>query len=137
MNDSQRFPFVNSQDSLGVVDSLPKLPIELKYQDRSVSGLGLLDTGSSVNVLPYQMGLSLGLVWENSTMAVTLGGNLATAEARGVLVNAIVGDFEPVRLVFAWCESNDVPLLLGRMNFFSEFNVCFYQSQLMFEVRRT
>jgi hypothetical protein len=97
-----------------------------------------------VNVLPYQMGLSLGLVWENSTMAVTLGGNLAMAEARGVLVNAmtsgrsqtIVGDFEPVRLVFAWCESNDVPLLLGRMNFFSEFNVCFYQSQLMFEVRR-
>jgi hypothetical protein len=136
MNDSQRFPFVNSQDSLGVVDSLPKLPIELKYQDRSVSGLGLLDTGSSVNVLPYQMGLSLGLVWENSTMAVTLGGNLAMAEARGVLVYAIVGDFEPVRLVFAWCESNDVPLLLGRMNFFSEFNVCFYQSQLMFEVRR-
>jgi hypothetical protein len=136
MSDFQRFPFVKSQDSFGVVDSLPKLPIALSYQDRSVSGMGLLDTGSSVNVLPYRMGVELGLVWENSTLAVTLGGNLASAEARGVLVSAIVGDFEPVRLVFAWCESNDVPLLLGRMNFFSEFNICFYHSQLMFEVRR-
>jgi hypothetical protein len=51
-------------------------------------------------------------------------------------VSAIVGDFEPVQLVFAWCESDDVPLLLGRMNFFAEFDVCFYQSQLKFEVRR-
>jgi hypothetical protein len=98
-----------------MVDSLPKLPIELGYRGRSVSGVGLLDTGSSVNVLPYGMGRDLGLVWDDLTMAVTLSGNLAAIEARGVLVNAIVGDFETVRLVFAWCQSDHVPLLLGRL----------------------
>jgi hypothetical protein len=136
MNSSQQFPFVESQDAFGVVDFLPKLPIALSYRQRSVSGIGLLDTGASVNVLPYGMGRDLGLVWDEMTMALTLAGNLERLEARGVLVSAIVGDFEPVQMVFAWCESDDVPLLLGRMNFFAEFDVCFYQSQLKFEVRR-
>lgn len=31
--------------------------------------------------------------------------------------------------------SDDTPLLLGRMNFFLEFDVCFYRSQLAFEIR--
>jgi hypothetical protein len=136
MSHSQQFPYLEVQDSLGMVDSLPKLPIELGYRGRSVSGVGLLDTGSSVNVLPYGIGRDLGLVWDDLTMAITLSGNLAAIEARGVLVNAIVGDFEAVRLVFAWCQSDHVPLLLGRMNFFAEFHVCFEQSRLMFEVRR-
>jgi hypothetical protein len=82
MNSSQQFPFIESQDAFGVVDFLPKLPIALSYRQRSVSGIGLLDTGASVNVLPYGMGRDLGLV------------------------------------------------------FFAEFDVCFYQSQLKFEVRR-
>jgi hypothetical protein len=29
---------------------------------------------------------------------------------------------------------NSVPLLLGRLNFFAELDVCFYGSQLAFEV---
>jgi hypothetical protein len=136
MINSQQFSYLEVQDSFGMVDSVPKLPIELVCLGRSVSGVGLLDTGSSVNVLPHRMGLDLGLVWDDLTMAVTLSGNLAAIEARGVLINAIVGDFEAVRLVFAWCRSDNVPLLLGRMNFFAEFDVCFEQRRLMFEIRR-
>jgi hypothetical protein len=64
-----------------------------------------------------------------------LAGNLATVEAKGLLVSAKVSDFEAVRLVFAWSLSDDTPLLLGRMNFFLEFDVCFYRSQLLFELR--
>jgi len=45
---------------------------------------------------------------------------------------AEIGDFPPVRLAF---ESNDVPLILGQMNFSMEFDVCFYRSQLEFEVK--
>ena len=136
MSDVQQFPFVGSRDAFGDTDWVPKLPIELSYRGRSVSDVGLLDTGSSVSVMPYGMGRELGLVWDELTMVLRLGGNLAAVEARGVLVNAVVGNFESVRLVFAWCQTDVVPLLLGRMNFFSEFNVCFYQSQLMFDVRR-
>ena len=73
--------------------------------------------------------------WDEQTTFVTLAGNLATIEARGLLISAQISNFSPVRLVFAWSLSDDVPLLLGRMNFFLEFDVCFYRSRLMFEIR--
>lgn len=93
-----------------------------------------MDTGASVNVLPYSIGLQLSAVWEEQTTSVILAGNLASVEARGLLITALIGNFAPVRLVFAWSRSDDAPLVLGRMNFFLEFDVCFYCSQLRFEV---
>ena len=96
--------------------------------------MGLLDTGASVNVLPYNVGVQLGAIWEEQRFSVTLAGNLASAETKGLLVLAKVGDFEPVQLVFAWTRVNNIPIILGRTNFFTEFDVCFYGSQLAFEV---
>ncbi|MBE8989017.1 aspartyl protease family protein [Nostoc sp. LEGE 12450] len=134
MVNPQRFSFTEGYDTFGVPDALPKLPLILTYRNSSVDVSGLLDTGASVSVLPYSIGVQLGAIWEEQTVSVTLAGNLAPVEARGLLVSAQIGSFEPVRLVFAWSLSNDVPLLLGRMNFFLEFDVCFYRSQLVFDV---
>jgi len=64
-----------------------------------------------------------------------LTGTLARLEARGLILSARVGQFTPVRLAFAWTQSNDVPLILGQINFFLEFDVFFSRSQLFFEVR--
>lgn len=135
MRNAQRFNFVQGFDAFGVPDALPQLPLSLMYRDLSVEVSALLDTGASVNVLPHNIGVQLGAVWEEQTTTVILAGNLASTEARGLLVSAQIGSFNPVRLVFAWSLSNNVPLLLGRMNFFLEFDVCFYRSQLAFEVR--
>ncbi len=66
--------------------------------------------------------------------AVSLTGNLAQYEARAVLLQAAVGQFQPVQLVFAWTQARDVPLILGQVNFFMEFDVCFYRSRLQFEI---
>ena len=134
MAKTQRFSFMEGYDTFGVPDALPKLPLTLTYRNSSVDVSGLLDTGASVNVLPYSVGIQLGAIWEEQTTSVILAGNLAPVEARGLLVSAQIGSFEPVSLVFAWCLSDDVPLLLGRMNFFLEFDVCFYRADLAFEV---
>ncbi|MEH1859008.1 MAG: retroviral-like aspartic protease [Nostoc sp.] len=134
MVNPQRFSFTEGYDTFGVPDALPKLPLILTYRNSSVDVSGLLDTGASVSVLPYSIGVQLGAIWEEQTISVILAGNLAPVEAKGLLVSAQIGSFEPVRLVFAWSLSNDVPLLLGRMNFFLEFDVCFYRSQLVFDV---
>ncbi len=135
MRDAQQFNFTEGFDTFGVPDALPQLPLSLSYRGTAVEVVGLLDTGASVNVLPYSVGIQLGAVWDEQTTSVTLAGNLATVEARGLLVSAQIGDFDPVRLVFAWSLSDDAPLLLGRMNFFLEFDVCFYRSKLVFEIR--
>jgi len=41
-----------------------------------------------------------------------------------------------IQLLFAWANSDEVPVLLGQTNFFKEFNVCIYRSQNYFEVWR-
>ncbi|MBD2597520.1 retropepsin-like domain-containing protein [Nostoc spongiaeforme FACHB-130] len=135
MRNAQRFHFTEGFDAFGVPDALPQLPLILSYRGSGVEVSALLDTGASVNVLPYSIGLQLGAIWEEQTTSVILAGNLVSVEARGLLVSAQIGDFAPVRLVFVWSSSDDVPLLLGRMNFFLEFDVCFYRSQLAFEIR--
>jgi hypothetical protein len=135
MRDSQQFSFTEGFDTFGVPDALPQLPLSLSYRESAIEVIALLDTGAGVNVLPYRVGVQLGAVWDEQTTVVTLAGSLATIEARGLLISAQISDFSPVRLVFAWSLSDDVPLLLGRMNFFLEFDVCFYRSRLMFEIR--
>ena len=51
-----------------------------------------------------------------------------------MIAQAIIGQFKPVQLVFAWTQAPQVPLILGQVNFFMEFDVCFYRSQLDFSV---
>ncbi len=94
----------------------------------------MLDTGSMVNVLPFSVGLSLGLVWETQNISVELGGNLAAYEARGVLVDALIEGFPSAKLAFAWTRSDNAPLLLGQTNFFMEFDVLFSRSALFFDI---
>ncbi|MEH1900947.1 MAG: retroviral-like aspartic protease [Nostoc sp.] len=134
MLNSQRFPFVESRDLFGDIDAVPILPLTLSYKNSVVKVSGLLDTGACINVLPYGVGIQLGVAWEELTTSVQLAGNLAPVAAKGLVVSAQIASFAPVRLVFAWSLTDDVPLLLGRMNFLLEFDVCFYRSQMAFEL---
>ena len=135
MHNAERYPFLPIDSALGEAGLQPRVPLTLAYQDQSVAVTGLLDTGAMVNVLPYPVGVDLGAVWEQQATVLRLTGNLAQFEARALLVSAAVGSFAPVRLVFAWTQALNVPVLLGQVNFFMEFDVCFYRSQLAFEIR--
>jgi hypothetical protein len=52
-----------------------------------------------------------------------------------LVVTAEIGDFAPVRLAFAWTQAEKVALILGQMNFFMEFDVCFFRSKFEFDVK--
>ena len=134
MRNAERYPFIAGDSTLGEASFRPYLPFTLLCQQRSVTASALLDTGASVNVLPYSVGVELGYDWERQTTALNLTGNLAQYEARVVLAQVIVGQFKPVQLVFAWTQATNVPLILGQVNFFMEFDVCFYRSQLEFAI---
>jgi len=134
MTSFEQFPFINADTKLGEAGFRPHMLIQLLNQQSSIQASALLDTGATVNVLPYQVGLELGYVWERQTATLNLTGNLAQYEARVVVIQAVIGRFEPVQLVFAWTKATEVPLILGQVNFFMEFDVCFYRSQLYFAV---
>jgi hypothetical protein len=131
---AEQFPFVEMDPAVGAASRLPYLPLLLTLQ-HSVPVSALLDTGSAVSVLPHAIGLQLGAVWEQQLTPVRLTGNLAQAEARVLVANGVVGTFPPVRLAFAWTKLDNVPVILGQVNFFLEFDVCFFRARSVFEVR--
>ncbi|MBD2195481.1 MULTISPECIES: retroviral-like aspartic protease [Calothrix] len=135
MLEGKRFPFIERSITVGVSSAMPYLPLTLSFRNRAIEVMALLDTGASVNVLPYEIGLQLGAIWEEQTVPIQLSGNLASMEARGLVLSAKVAEFPPVLLAFAWTKSTEAPLILGHMNFFTEFDVCFYRADLAFEVR--
>jgi hypothetical protein len=130
----QRFPFIEKTDSFGEISTMPYLPLTLTNGNKSLEVMALLDTGASVNVLPYQIGLELGAVWEKQTLELTLSGNLGNNQARGLVLSGTIANFTPILLAFAWTQSPNAPVILGHLNFFAEFNVCFYRHELAFEV---
>ena len=63
----QRFPYVEVDPILGAASSLPYAPITLQLGDRKVQVSGLIDSGSTLNVLPFDVGLQLSAVWEDQS----------------------------------------------------------------------
>ena len=137
MSEPIRFPFLPVPSRPAAEVFLQRLlPFRLRRPGREpVEVHGLLDSGATVNVLPYSIGLRLGAVWEARTTRVRLAGNLFGHEAWALLAEAEVANFPAVRLVFAWVRTDDVPLLLGQVNFFQEFDVCFHRARLQFELQ--
>ena len=135
MPDAQRFPYVEIDPSLGAASALPYAPITLELDGNVANVSALVDSGAALSVLPFDVGVQLGAVWDQQTIPIQLTGNLADADARAILVTATVGQFAPVRLAFAWTRNSQVPVILGQVNFFMEFDVCFFRSQSAFEIK--
>ncbi|MEX2306414.1 MAG: hypothetical protein WD738_02415 [Pirellulales bacterium] len=131
---AQQFPYVAVDPSLGAASALPYVPLTLQRAELSVTVSALVDSGAALNALPYGIGLQPGAVWEEQMIPLRLTGNLAALEARALLLTGTLDRFPSVRLAFAWTRNNDVPVILGQVNFFMEFDVSFFRSRLLFEV---
>jgi hypothetical protein len=81
MQNSKRFDYQNSGNTSLQSDFLPLLSVTLKRENRSVESSALLDTGSTVNLLPHSLGIELGAVWEDQMRLPNLSGNVANYEA--------------------------------------------------------
>jgi len=136
MTQPERFPLVQTGTFGGRPDLAPMLPVTLGSPHGSVQATGLLDSGATINVLPHDLGIQLGLDWrQQQRYGIQLTGNLANYHARGVALDLVIGPFPAVRQVFAWTQATNVPLILGRIHFFLEFEVCFFRAKAYFEVQ--
>lgn len=130
-----RFRYSTTGSAQAEPDSLPWLPLTLRVGSQVIQAVGLVDSGATVSVLPYELGVDLGAVWDDRQAILRLSGSLGSQPAVPLLAMAEIGDFPAVRLAFAWIQRSGLPLILGQTNFFMEFDVCFYRSRLEFEVR--
>ena len=55
-----RFKYSTTSPNQNEFDSLPRIPLILRQGDRAVETFGLVDSGATINVLPYELGLQLG-----------------------------------------------------------------------------
>lgn len=129
-----RFPYQMRSASAGHASMAPMLELTLSCANRQETVTGLLDSGAAINVLPFDVGIQLGAIWSQQTTILQLAGNLSRFEARGLILSATVDDFSPVQLAFAWTAAREVPVIFGQLNFFLEFDVCFFRKDLAFEL---
>lgn len=54
-----RFQYSTNHPSQDEFDSLPRIPLILHHNNQRVEVVGLVDSGATVSVLPYQIGFSL------------------------------------------------------------------------------
>lgn len=122
-----KFPYTPTQGASDLQQGLPFVPITLAHSGRSISVNALIDSGSTINLLPSDIGLQLGLSWDSQNFPLTFVGNLRGVPAHGIVLRGQLGAFPPVKLAFAWVEmhSSKMPVILGQINFFQIFRVCF------------
>lgn len=53
---------------------------ENRTSDRSIEAIGLVDSGATVNVLPYELGIQLGAEWDDRKAIIQLSGNLGNQQ---------------------------------------------------------
>ena len=121
-----RFKYSTTSPTQNEFDSLPRITLILQRGDRSIEAIGLVDSGATVNVLPYELGIQLGAEWDDRKAIIQLSGNLGNQPAMPLAATAEIATFPPTELLFAWTRSPKAPLILGQTNFFLEFDVCFY-----------
>ena len=97
-----RFRYSTTDPAQNEFDSLPRVPLILRCEGRTVEALGLVDSGATVNVMPYELGLQLGATWDDSKAMIQLAGNLGNQPATPFSAMAQFGDILPVQLAFAW-----------------------------------
>ena len=130
-----RFTYSTTYPSQTQLDSMPRLPITLKLNSSSVDVFGLVDSGATINVLPFSIGQQLGATWDSQKAVIRLAGNIANSLAQPIVIKAEIGQFSPVSLAFAWVSHDNTPVILGQTNFFNEFEVCFFRTVFEFEVK--
>jgi len=131
---ARQFPYILRDPAERQVSLAPRLPFRLATS-HAEDVLALVDSGAALNGLPYSAGTRSGLNWASEKFIIQLTGNLSMVEAKAVVVPALIADFPVVRLAFGWVKTDDMSVILGQVNFFQEFDVCFFRSREVFEVR--
>ncbi len=111
----------------GALSGKPLVQIALYSAGHEICVSALVDSGAAITILPYDMGLQLGFVWEEQTMPVRLGGMLAGVPAVAVLVRGEVSALFPTALAMAWVKEtrHTIRPVLGQLNFFRQYKVTF------------
>jgi hypothetical protein len=114
------FPYQQIKEDLWMPYAWVRLSFGRSYWD----DWALIDSGAEVNVIPYKVGIGLGLSWDDWENGPTVGGS-AAGQTKTVELTVNIGTFAQVPLTFCWFNHDKVKILFGQQNFFENFAVYF------------
>ena len=115
----------------GIIIKAPYIPITLKSEKESLDFIGLIDSGADISVIPREAADILGLKIEKEDEATGIGGKAKTSDSH-LNIKIQKGhekcEFRlPIKILLQ--ENSEIPILLGRLEFFDNFNIIFEQSE--------
>lgn len=107
---------------------VPTVTVEIKYQESSLSCEMLVDAGAYLSMIPYQVGIELGLTISNDEVMEAGGAGGASIPHVVKEVELQIGAYS-IQSRIGWALTDEIPLLLGRLDVFDEFDIEFSQSR--------
>ncbi len=101
----------------------PMLPLQLQAKNKTVNEIALLDSGAAMSVMPFELGVRLGLDWDTSLKGSGLGNLVKPEDSRLVFLDVLIDPFKPFKNVFVWINTDDVRFVVGQANFLAHFDV--------------
>ena len=106
----------------------PYAVLQLSHAKYSVWADFLIDSGADVTLIPYKVGLNLGLNIQLDEPVYTLGGVAMGLPVVYRTIQVQIGVHE-ISCRIAWALSERAPSVLGRLDIFDTFHVEFRQEE--------
>lgn len=135
MSSPARFPYIPFGASGPISDLKPLVPIRLGLNRTALDVNALVDSGASVSVLPWSVGLRFGEDWDLLGNSCPVGGIAGGVPGKILVLVGTVATFPAVPLAFSWVKSDAIPIIVGQTNFFMYFDVFFARNRSFFEVQ--
>lgn len=85
-----RIDYTAKDSRIGDASLMPYAPAVLRSGVKPIDATGLVDSGASVNVLPFHLGVELGLDWSSQKTPIRLASNVSDSDARAVLNRTVI-----------------------------------------------
>ena len=122
------FPFkAIDTDQLGIIYR-PVATVRVKGPKNEVLTEMLIDSGADISIIPFELGSYLGFLIEKNEDIKSLGGISGGIPVVYRKIRVEIGAFV-INIKVAWAVVEDVPEILGRVDFFDEFDIEFKQKE--------
>ncbi len=123
------FPYISEKASITPFILRPLARVTMINGAKKITQEMYIDSGADITLIPFSVGSAMGFEIgkaEEIKQIGGVGGSKISVVIRKIPMRIGEKEFE---CRIAWCLSEDVPMLLGRMDVFREFEILFTERE--------
>jgi len=115
----------------------PLIPLTFESKSK-INVLAMIDSGSDITIIPKEMAEALGIEFKKENIVYGISRNpLLTKEGKVYVKFGKGREFYSFEIPVAVPkEIHDVPIIIGRAGFFSQFKITFIESEKKIEFKK-